>query len=285
MTFLKDDAGKLRLVWRLPLFIVLLAILLSPLFWVSPQWLQLLCLVILLTIFLKFWAAKMERKTLADYGLVPSISFGAEFLFGLIVGAFVIGLIFAGSVSWGAKSSITVNSSAIDGAFWLFLFRMLLVGYWEELLFRGFLYTSFRESFALKMGDRNSVTLALLLSSLLFGLVHIGTSNFSWIAFVILTINGMVWCLPMALTSRLGMSIGLHVSWNFSQSKIFGFSMSGNESKFSIFNANVDAPDYWTGGAYGPEAGVSGLVALAIMTLSILLYQYIVRGRSMRLSD
>ncbi|MEO0440780.1 MAG: type II CAAX endopeptidase family protein [Pseudomonadota bacterium] len=265
-----DSNGRLHRLWRLPLFAISLLVVLSPLFLVSPQWLQLALAVILLTVFLKLWAAKIEQKTPGDYGISGGTSFGIEFLFGLAVGGLVIGLIFAASVSWSTPDPIVINMTAIDGAFWMFLFRMLLVAYWEELIFRGFLLTSFRDYFATKMSGKSSMAIAVLLSSLLFALVHGATDNFPWAAFSILTLNGAIWCLPVILTSRLGMSIGLHAAWNFAQTKIFGFSMSGNQSASSLFSAELTGPDYWTGGAYGPEAGLSGIVALVVTGILVL---------------
>ncbi|SIO18885.1 hypothetical protein SAMN02745824_3278 [Parasphingorhabdus marina DSM 22363] len=267
-----DSSGRLRLLWRLPIFAFSLFAILSPLFLVSPQWLQLMLAVILLTVFLGFWAARIEQKTLSDYGLSRDLFFGIEFFVGMVFGVLVIGLIFAVSVPWSVPGAIMISSAAVDGAFWMFLFRMLLVAYWEELIFRGFLLTSFREWFGMKLGARPGLAMSVLLTSVIFASVHGATDNFSWAAFFILALNGAIWCLPVILTGRLGMSIGLHAAWNFSQSKIFGFSMSGNESASSLLSAEQAGPDYWTGGAYGPEAGLSGIVALAVTGILVLAY-------------
>ena len=44
---------------------------------------------------------------------------------------------------------------------------------------------------------------------------------------------------------------------------MFGFAVSGTNS-FRLIRQTVDGPDLWTGGAFGPEAGLIVLPALAL---------------------
>ena len=58
------------------------------------------------------------------------------------------------------------------------------------------------------------------------------------------------------------LAIGIHWAWNFVEGPIFGTAVSGGSGK-GLIKPVITGPDLWTGGAFGPEAG---LVALIIGT-------------------
>jgi hypothetical protein len=65
------------------------------------------------------------------------------------------------------------------------------------------------------------------------------------------------------LTGRLGFAVGLHFAWNFAQGTIFGFPVSGNEFEgVNLMRTRLTGPPFWTGGEFGPEAGLLSIVAL-----------------------
>jgi len=84
-----------------------------------------------------------------------------------------------------------------------------------------------------------------------------------------ISLAGIMLAMPYVLTGRLWVSIGLHFSWNFSQGAIFGFPVSGKTFRTAVVQTVQDGPDWFTGGAFGPEAGVVGLMAMIIITVWI----------------
>ena len=266
--------GKFGLVWRLLIFAIILVALVSPLMILSNSLLQFLFGAIILTGLLIAWSRRVDGHSVRQYGLDASIAMGAELAIGLIIGFLSVGLMFLLVAFPSGLNRLSFQNQIFNAAFGLFFLKSALVAYWEETIFRGFLLVNFRDKFSCGFGKIGGTIAAITTSSMLFGMIHIGTDHFSWLALAILTLNGVVWCIPMLLTGRLGMSIGLHASWNFSQSKVFGFAMSGNASQGALLNGELTGGDIWTGGAYGPEGGLLGGVGLIAMLALIIVYGF-----------
>jgi hypothetical protein len=65
----------------------------------------------------------------------------------------------------------------------------------------------------------------------------------------------------------------MHISWNFFQGHVFGFPVSGNTaSEATILETADRGPGLWTGGAFGPEAGLIILPASLVAAGAILLW-------------
>ncbi len=138
--------------------------------------------------------------------------------------------------------------------------------------FHGYLFTNFYDGFTSnKITKKQAIFISLIVSSVLFGFAHFNNNNASIVSLTMLTINGIVWCIPFILTKNLGLSIGLHLAWNFTQTTI-GFTMSGNTSLNSLYNLENVGSDILTGGEYGPEAGILGLIGFTSMLLLSIAY-------------
>jgi len=82
------------------------------------------------------------------------------------------------------------------------------------------------------------------------------------------------------LSGELAIPLGLHLSWNYAQGVLFGFPVSGVGLGVAVVRTRETGPDLVTGGRFGPEAGLLGVVAILVGIAAIAWW---VRARTGRL--
>jgi membrane protease YdiL (CAAX protease family) len=143
-------------------------------------------------------------------------------------------------------------------------------GFLEELLFRGVLFRIVEEW----LGS----WVALVVSSLVFGLVHLMNPTATWTGALFISVEaGVLLAAAYMLTRRLWLGIGFHVAWNYTQSAVFSGIVSGSDSAPGLIRNTIDGPQWLTGGSFGLEAS---LVAFLLCTTTgvILLVMAVRRG-------
>ena len=124
-------------------------------------------------------------------------------------------------------------------------------GYVEEVVFRGVLFRIVEESLG--------TWIALALTSLLFGFVHMWNPNATvFSSFAIAMEAGVLLGAAYVLTRRLWLAVGIHFAWNFTQGGIFGGRVSGL-SMDGLLESELSGPMLLSGGEFGLEASVFGL--------------------------
>ena len=158
-------------------------------------------------------------------------------------------------MAWQSQDAAFVLGNTL---LWLAIFVM--VGWQEELLSRGYWLRN--------LIDGLNVPLAALLSSLGFSLLHLNNPNISWTAVVGLVAAGLWFAFVALVTKQLWVPIGAHIGWNFFEATVFGFPVSGMDT-FGVIRQTPTGPVVWTGGAFGPEAGLIVLPTLALGALAV----------------
>ena len=216
-------------------------------------------------------AVLLDRRRYADYGLDVDRDWWLDLGFGLALGAALMTAIFAVELAlgWVTVSGVLVAGPLGFGPeFALVLVTVLWVGLYEELMTRGFVLTNLAEGFRLswpvEVGRPVAVGVATLLSSALFGALHAANPNATLLSSVAIGVAGVMLALGYVLTGDLAIPVGLHVTWNLFQGAVYGFPVSGLGIDVSVVAVEQGGPRIATGGAFGPEAGLIGLAAMAV---------------------
>ena len=272
-----NDTDRIKTIWRILIFIASLFLAISPLILIDNSILQFIGALIILMFGLALNSKYLDRRNFMEYGLVFKKETLAHLGIGILVGIFSVALMLVigkttGIISVSEFLFIPKPISLIP-----FAFKMILVAALEETFFRGYLFTNLYDGFKSKENSKKrALIISLVISSLLFGLAHFNNNNASILSIVLLTINGMVWCIPFIMTKNLGLSIGMHLAWNFTQTQL-GFTMSGNKALTPFYRIENNGADILTGGDYGPEAGILGLIGFIAMLLLSLTYLKIIQ--------
>ncbi|MCY4079379.1 MAG: CPBP family intramembrane metalloprotease [Caldilineaceae bacterium] len=230
-------------------------------------------------------AAKfLDRRRFSDYGLVWNTQWRRDLLFGLLLGGLLMGGIFAIELAMGwitiEGMFVTLMPFPFFVAFLIFLVQMTLVGTYEELVFRGYQMKNIAEGLNLgPLSTKTSLFLAWIVTSILFGLIHAANPGATVGTTLKITLAGFFLALPFLLTGELALSIGVHIAWNFFQGNVFGFPVSGlTFFRTTIFNTVQGGPDLWTGGGFGPEAGLLGFIGIIVGSLAMIWWVKRTRG-------
>ncbi|NOY58018.1 MAG: CPBP family intramembrane metalloprotease [Calditrichaeota bacterium] len=137
----------------------------------------------------------------------------------------------------------------------------------EEILFRGIIFRIIEE----KLGSY----LALIISALIFGTLHLANPNSSLIVALGLAIQaGLLLASAYIYARNLWFPIAIHFAWNFTQSGIFGAIVSGNTLNKSLLTTKIQGADWFTGGQFGPEGSIQATIFCLIATIVLLILCY-----------
>lgn len=147
---------------------------------------------------------------------------------------------------------------------------LLPAALWEELAVRGYVLALLREQFGARV--------AILVTSVAFGLMHLENSGASLQSIAVVTLAGIFLGSIVVAFGSLYAAWAAHVAWNFVMAGLMHTSVSG----FGMGTPNyrtIDAgPDWATGGVWGPEAGLFAAMGM-ILAMYFLLRR---RGRPHR---
>lgn len=223
-------------------------------------------------------AKGMDKRSLSGYGLESTKRWWLELLIGIGMAIAAQTVIFVAQWQMGWIEITGFGWNRPGTEFWLIsvsiaFVQMASVGFYEELVFRGYALRNLAEGFTTKAGGaRKGAIWATAFTSVFFGVAHIANPNADFISTFNIVLAGFMLAIPFLLTGRLAISIGIHFAWNFVMGSVYGFPVSGIEFRRSVINIRETGPDLITGGNFGPEAGVMGILAMLLILGLIFLY-------------
>jgi hypothetical protein len=207
----------------------------------------------------------VNRKPFPAIGLWVHPKAVRELGMGLLVGFLMMSGIFLVQLAAGYVT-VTWRVLSWDVVVMTLLFSLLNfapAAATEELLFRGYPFQTLAQGLTMLP--------AILVMSGLFGIAHAWNPNATPLSTANVILAGIWLSLAYLKTRGLWLPFGLHLSWNFTQTTVYGFRTSGLEfADNQLWSAVQQGPDWITGGAFGPEGGVLAAVALLAGTWYVL---------------
>lgn len=199
---------------------------------------------------------KISKQTLIDILAGIGITFVQMGFIYIVMLAF--GWLTFEGFAWQFDPASTVITSALA-----FFVAFVFVGWNEELLSRGYHLQTITSGINLFWG--------VVISSAVFGIAHLGNPNATWVSAAGIFFAGVYLAYGYIRTRQLWLPIGLHIGWNFFEGVVFGFPVSGLDI-YALLRIKVSGPELWTGGAFGPEAGL--IVLPSVLLGGIIIYWF-----------
>lgn len=250
-----------------PLFLALRNI---PLFFNNKDLLSLLITLFsfaFISLLVFFRVKVIEKRSFSSIGFNKNNwlkKYSLGFLIGLAMMSIIVLILFPFGYITVEKNPIQpVGISAIASVL-VILLGWIIQGATEEIVTRGWLLNV--------LSTKYNIGVGLLISSTLFGLMHLTNPNVNYIAVINIILVGLFYGLYVIKTNDLWAVCGMHSAWNFAQGNIFGFKVSGLDvSVGSLIDLNLVGSDFVTGGIFGPEAGITATFIL-LASIGILLF-------------
>jgi membrane protease YdiL (CAAX protease family) len=135
---------------------------------------------------------------------------------------------------------------------------LALSAFGEELISRGYIFAA--------MTDGMGRTATIVVSSVAFGLVHLGNPNVTAQPIIMVCLAGFELALILVATRSLYAATAAHLAWNWVMGVPFHVAISGISVPQPGYKAIETGPDWITGGQWGPEGGaLAGIGMLAVM--------------------
>jgi uncharacterized protein len=197
----------------------------------------------------RLWTLGLERQPLARPLLVG-------WLASVAIIAAVVGL---SALLGGA--TVAPNTTSLDGLTALALSLLVVSsrfvqGGAEEVLFRGWMLPV--------LGVRYRPWMGVLVSSLVFSVLHLANAGFLPLAILNITLLGLFMALYALREGSLWGVIALHAGLNWAQANLFGLSASGHTVEATFLNVHLTGSELFTGGTFGIENSLSMTVVALI---------------------
>ena len=263
--FLNSD-HQLRSGWWILVFFLLLALFLVPIIFMAqkagtdiPIGLQAILIAVV-----SGFCQLLRRKPLSELLGTVDLGWFRDLALGGLIGAMLmlipaLFLGITGLVNW--EWNPAGSSSLTSG---LLLFAGVAIA--EEFLFRGFIFQ--------RLLTGIGIWPAQLVVAVFFLLTHLNnpgmTGDVKTLASINIFLASLLFGLAFLRTRSLAMPLGIHFLANWVQGGLLGFGVSGTDQNGLFIPVLQQGFDWLTGGAFGLEASLPGLVCvLAALALLI----------------
>lgn len=211
------------------------------------------------------FTTKVDKKSFANISF-DKTNMVKDIVLGLAMGFVIILSGFSILVLTHQLQFIDIKFNALNLLYSVGIFVFVAVS--EEVFTRGYILRNLAFSFNKYM--------ALVVSALIFSLMHLANPNANLVGLSIIFLSGLVLGLPYLYTKNLWFPIALHFSWNFFQGPIFGFNVSGLNF-YKLIETKYATANNWNGGEFGFEGSI---VAVFFLLCALTVIYFLFRNRT-----
>lgn len=203
-----------------------------------------------------FAMARIEKRSLGDYGLSLRRGAGKHFLWGLFWGFCMFSLVMAiiAALHGFSLGGLTLQGLDLSKYASLWAISFLLVGFVEEFLYRG--YVQFT------LGQAVGFWPAAVVWSLVFAGIHLTNPGENLSGALEVFLFAMFTCLSLRRTGALWFAIGFHAAGDYAETFLFSVRDSGYRASGTLLNSSFRGPAWLTGSTVGPEGSVFSILIL-----------------------
>jgi uncharacterized protein len=211
--------------------------------------------------------ARLERRSILSYGFTPQPRAPGLYFEGAVV-AFVLAALAA--VLMIAFGGMHIAGLGLRGSDWLiyplgWLIVMLLVGFVEEAMFRGY------PLYALSRGM--GFWPAAIVMTLLFGAGHVGKTGENAVDIGSVMFLGFTMCVAINRTGSLWFATGFHFMFDLMQFFVIGTRNGSQTPQGTLFSVTFPGPAWVNGGPLGTEASYF-VFPLTVAMLAFILWRF-----------
>lgn len=212
-------------------------------------------------------------------GFYAAPSAGPELLGGIALGSAValgsVALIaVAGGLRWSTEPAGLGEWVTAAGAS---LAVLALPAAAEEAMLRGYPLQALAERFGNAW--------ALVVTSVVFGVMHLGNPNVTWVAMANLVLAGLFLGVVYLKTASLWWATGAHLGWNWAHGFLADLPVSGLELVDAPGLAvTALGPEWLSGGPFGMEGSVVTLGVVTMVTVAAWRLDWLAPSRAARRS-
>jgi hypothetical protein len=254
-------------------------------------------LVFLVVMFATFILSRVERRSFGTYGLGGRrrvVQFAAGLFWGVVCLSLLVGsLRWMGFLQFDGRV-LSVGAVLRYGTLWAI--GALFIALVEENILRGYAQFTLARGLAgicgaifPKTRHRHALgfwTAALVLS-FVFGFGHGSNPGESPIGLLAAGLAGLVFCFSLFRTGSLWWAIGIHASWDWAQSFLYGVPDSGLMAEGHFFATHPVGKPIFSGGLTGPEGSIFAILMLAVIAgiIAVTLRQSYLPGEGLSYPD
>ena len=173
---------------------------------------------------------------------------------GTLVGALAIGIPSLLLIASNQLEPVAAREGSSSAAALSAAVTLLPAAAAEELLMRGYIFAVIRESVGWK--------LALISTSVVFGLLHMANPGAEALSILIVIIAGFFLGGVLLATGSLAAVTLAHFAWNWTMAALLHTPVSGIGLSAPDYRVVDSGPDWLTGGQWGPEGGVAAAAGM-----------------------